>query len=107
MPDTLTAPNPAPARAEPRRPRRPGRPAGSTTTPAPSAAAVAAACPQCNATAHEVLRKLPDQAYAGMLNGRAFTSIERRRCRCSGCGQHFMRIDYPFDPKAWQGPLPN
>lgn len=87
------------------RPARRGRPAGTRNQDTPKSTALPAPCPSCASTDHEVLKKLEDQVYCGTHQDRRFTSIERRRCRCTACGQHFMRVDYPFDPEAWNEPV--
>jgi hypothetical protein len=72
-----------------------GRPAGSTNRPVTQIAHEPPRCRECHSTDLRVLRRLPDQDYAGTSPaGKPYTKIERRRVQCQNCAAVMFVMDY-------------
>ena len=80
----------------------PGRKPGTPNAPAPISNQELTQCRACGSTEWKVIAKISTQEYAGEREGKKYTSIERRRCRCKSCGAMQILISRPFDPKKWK-----
>lgn len=75
-----------------------GRPAGTPNNPIDHLTQHPPACKACGGTSHTVLRRLDDQAHGGEAAGQKYNVIERRRVRCTGCGQVAIVRTYHMRP---------
>ena len=80
--------------------RKGGRPKGSKNRLAPVVAAPASECPApgCGSTERGPYLDRTEQAYDGLIDGKPYTHIVRRRCRCLACGQ--LRIDRTYERRS-------
>ncbi len=81
--------------------RKPGRPLGSKSSTA-TVTAPLPRCIKCGATEFATVKKISEQQIRGhTTDGQPYTSIVRRRVRCTACGQHQVHVTRPFSPKRW------
>lgn len=63
--------------------RRRGRPAGSKTRRRPAVEVSPSACPACGSTSRTAYRLVRTVSQSGVIDGRRFNRIIRRRSRCT------------------------
>ncbi len=68
-----------------------GRPKGSKTKERDETTAELSRCQKCGSTERAPYTSKLVQEYAGVIDGKPFTRIVRRRTKCLDCGQH--RVD--------------
>jgi ribosomal protein S27AE len=71
-----------------------GRPKGKKNIPVKYSAAIGHRCPSCGMGDFIRIKKIKSMPYAGVHDGKTYTSIVFTRSVCKNCGQRTVLKDY-------------